>query len=155
MITILRKEGWKLNPNDKVVNSILKRVEANNEECPCSNPGVTHEDRCCPCKEYRENNVCHCTLYVREPNKYILPNRYGANVWLQENLEGGYYTLESDTKYCKEYLRIVGDDCIKAIDPPGGPFLSIGCSVSEGIVIDKIVIEKGKGLVIYLKNEAN
>ena len=35
MIQILRKEGWVLNPNDKVVNAILKRCEANNGECPC------------------------------------------------------------------------------------------------------------------------
>lgn len=27
MVKILRKEGWVLNPNDKVVNSILKRCE--------------------------------------------------------------------------------------------------------------------------------
>lgn len=39
MITILRKEGWVLNPNDKVVNGILKMVERNNGECPCHNEG--------------------------------------------------------------------------------------------------------------------
>lgn len=66
MIQILRKDGWILNPNDKVVNAILKRCELNNGECPCMNPGETHEDRLCPCKEYRENNICHCTLYIRK-----------------------------------------------------------------------------------------
>jgi len=66
MIQILRKEGWILNPNDKVVNAILKRCELNNGECPCINPGKTREDRLCPCKEYRENDVCHCTLYIKE-----------------------------------------------------------------------------------------
>ena len=65
MIQILRKEGWILNPNDKVVNSILKRCELNNGECPCQNPGLTREDRLCPCKEYRENDICHCTLYIK------------------------------------------------------------------------------------------
>jgi len=69
MIQILRKEGWQLNPNDKVVNAIFKRIELNNGECPCDNPGVTHEDRCCPCKEYRENNICHCTLYTLISNE--------------------------------------------------------------------------------------
>ena len=29
MIKILRKEGWKLNDSDKIVNAILKRCEAN------------------------------------------------------------------------------------------------------------------------------
>ncbi len=49
-----------------MVNAILKRCELNNGECPCQNPGETHEDRLCPCKEYRENNICHCTLYVKQ-----------------------------------------------------------------------------------------
>lgn len=66
MIQILRKEGWQLNPNDKVVNAILKRCELNNGECPCDNPGKTREDRLCPCLEYREKDICHCTLYVRK-----------------------------------------------------------------------------------------
>jgi ferredoxin-thioredoxin reductase catalytic subunit len=66
MIQILRKEGWQLNPNDKVVNGILKMVERNNGECPCHNPGETAEDRMCPCKEYRENDTCHCSLYLKK-----------------------------------------------------------------------------------------
>lgn len=66
MAKILRKDGWELNPNDKIVNSILGRIEKNNGECPCVNPGKTLEDRLCPCKEYRENNTCHCGLYVRK-----------------------------------------------------------------------------------------
>jgi ferredoxin-thioredoxin reductase catalytic subunit len=39
MTQIFRKEGWMLNPNDKVVNAILKGVERNNGECPCHNDG--------------------------------------------------------------------------------------------------------------------
>lgn len=65
MVKILRKDGWQLNPNDKIVNAILQRVEKNNGECPCHNPGKTHEERTCPCKEYVENDVCHCSLYVK------------------------------------------------------------------------------------------
>lgn len=71
MIQILRKEGWVLNPNDKVVNAILKRCEANNGECPCQNPGKTREDKLCPCLEYRENNICHCTLYIKDENNSV------------------------------------------------------------------------------------
>ena len=56
MIQILRKEGWQLNPSDKIVNAILKRIEYCDGECPCLNPGKTVEERLCPCKEYRENN---------------------------------------------------------------------------------------------------
>lgn len=62
MIQILRKPGWILNPNDKIVNAILKRCEANNGECPCHNTG---EDKKCPCSDYREKDVCHCSLYIK------------------------------------------------------------------------------------------
>jgi ferredoxin-thioredoxin reductase catalytic subunit len=68
MITNFIKEGWELNPNSKVVNAILKRIDTNDGECPCVNPGKTREDRMCPCKEYRENDICHCGLYVKINN---------------------------------------------------------------------------------------
>lgn len=66
MIKILRKPGWILNPNDKLVNAIIKRCEACEGECPCHNPGETREDRLCPCKEYRENDHCCCKLYIKQ-----------------------------------------------------------------------------------------
>jgi ferredoxin-thioredoxin reductase catalytic subunit len=65
MTKILRKKGWILNPDDKVVNAILLRLDKNQGECPCHNPGKTPEERTCPCKEYVENDVCHCSLYVK------------------------------------------------------------------------------------------
>lgn len=61
MIQILRKEGWELNPNDRIVNAILKRIEKSNGECPCDN---NSEDKHCPCSDYRLNDVCHCNLYL-------------------------------------------------------------------------------------------
>lgn len=63
MIQILRKEGWILNPNDKVVNAILKRCEINDGECPCHNESV---DKHCPCTDYKEKDECHCGLYVKQ-----------------------------------------------------------------------------------------
>lgn len=66
MIQILRKEGWILNPNDKIVNAIIKRCEDCGGECPCANPGETKEDRMCPCKSYRENDKCCCNLYIKQ-----------------------------------------------------------------------------------------
>lgn len=62
MIKILRKKGWILNPNDKIVNAILKRVELNNGECPCQNDS---SDKHCPCTNYRDKNLCHCNLYIK------------------------------------------------------------------------------------------
>lgn len=65
MPVILEKEGWQLNPNEKIVNAVLKRVEKNNGECPCVNPGETREDRLCPCKSYVKDDYCCCKLYIK------------------------------------------------------------------------------------------
>lgn len=62
MIKILRKIGWELNPNDKIINTILSRCEKNGGKCPCHN---TSEDPHCPCTDYRDKDTCHCNLYVR------------------------------------------------------------------------------------------
>ena len=62
MIEILRKEGFILNSNDKIVNSIFKRIKLNNGLCPCDNKS---EDPHCPCSDYREKSICHCGLYVK------------------------------------------------------------------------------------------
>ena len=69
MVLLKRKEGWILNPNDKVVNAIFKRLEVTEGECPCCNPGETKEDRMCPCKEYLENDHCCCKLYIKNDSK--------------------------------------------------------------------------------------
>ena len=65
MVKIFRKVGWELNPNDKVVNAILKRCELNDGECPCCNEGATKELRMCPCDSYRNHDKCCCGLYVK------------------------------------------------------------------------------------------
>ena len=62
MVSILRKEGWILNSNDKVVNSILRMIENNDGKCPCDNKS---RDSHCPCTDYLENDVCHCHLYIK------------------------------------------------------------------------------------------
>ena len=62
MIPILRKEGWELNPNDRILNNILRKIELNNGDCVCYNKGI---DTQCPCSDYRENDICHCSLYVK------------------------------------------------------------------------------------------
>lgn len=63
MIKLYIKEGWQLNPNDKVVSSIIKRVEKNNGNCPCKSEA---RDKKCPCSDYREEDNCHCTLYIKK-----------------------------------------------------------------------------------------
>ncbi len=34
MIRIFRKDGWQLNPNDNIVNAIIRRIENNNRQYP-------------------------------------------------------------------------------------------------------------------------
>ncbi len=59
---ILIKEGWKLNDNEKTVNSIKKAIERNDGLCPCHNDS---EDKHCPCTNYRLKDKCCCSLYVK------------------------------------------------------------------------------------------
>lgn len=59
------KEGWQLNPNEKIVKSITKAIKRNEGKCPC-----VHEESCddfvCPCSDYRFKDKCCCQLYIRE-----------------------------------------------------------------------------------------
>lgn len=61
---ILRKTGWDLNPDDKVVNSIIRALERNGGHCPCKHDEREGHDQC-PCTMYIANNVCYCGLYVK------------------------------------------------------------------------------------------
>jgi ferredoxin-thioredoxin reductase catalytic subunit len=63
---IYRKEGWMLNPNDKVVNGIMKGIARNDGHCPCHNKYSGTDDDICPCKAYREEDFCCCGLYIIE-----------------------------------------------------------------------------------------
>lgn len=63
-IKILRKEDWDLNPNDNVVNGILKALIKNDGHCPCVHPERRGHDQC-PCSEYLQYDNCLCNLYVK------------------------------------------------------------------------------------------
>lgn len=80
-----------------------------------------------------------------------LPNRDRADVYLEN--KGDYWKLEGPSLY-KEYLRIIGNfpNDIEAIDPPGGPFMNIGYTIS-GKKISKFEWEKGIGIKIFLEDE--
>ena len=60
---ILIKDGFVLNPNDKIVSSLTRMIERNNGNCPCS--GNTSEDLHCPCSNLRDHNECTCGLYLK------------------------------------------------------------------------------------------
>lgn len=53
------KEGWQLNPNEKVVNGITKAIKRNNGECPCVHP-ENDGSLTCPCDGYIVRNKCCC-----------------------------------------------------------------------------------------------
>ena len=68
-------------------------------------------------------------------NKIKLYNRDGANLWLEntgeqaaENISIWKLNVDSKHKYCLEYIRVIGNYPyeIEAIDPSGGPMLSLG-----------------------------
>lgn len=66
MVEIYVKEGWQLNPNNKVVNAILKRCELNDGICPCHHEDKLYDGRDlrCPCTDYRYKDECICKLYI-------------------------------------------------------------------------------------------
>lgn len=64
-IKILRKQGWMLNPNDKVVTGILKGLMRCDGHCPCHHPERHGHDEC-PCHEYLAYDNCICGLYIKE-----------------------------------------------------------------------------------------
>lgn len=56
------REGWIINPNEKIVNGIIKGLNRCDGHCPCANDS---EDTLCPCSNMRNHNKCCCKLYIR------------------------------------------------------------------------------------------
>lgn len=91
-------------------------------------------------------------------NKIKLDNRDGVDLYLVP--KDNYYVLDGPDLY-KTYLRIIysgtspEDGQIGAIDPPGGPYMSIGYVLGDK-KISKITFKAGEGTKIYLEdNETN
>jgi len=63
-VRIIRKKGWDLNPDDNVVNGILRALTRCDGHCPCKHPERRGHDQC-PCSEYLEYDNCLCNLYVK------------------------------------------------------------------------------------------
>ncbi len=66
--------------------------------------------------------------------KINLFNRDGANLWLEpekENSDTWKLKVDNNHTYVLEYMRIIGYPEIEAIDPSGGPFISIGDILSD------------------------
>lgn len=69
MIQIMRKEGFILNPNDKVINAILSRCEKNNGICPCHHP-EEEGDLHCSCESYRLKKIPVVAVYILNYDYY-------------------------------------------------------------------------------------
>jgi len=59
----VEKEGFHLNPNEKIVDNITRLIEKNGNKCICDNKS---KDPHCPCTDFRERNICHCKLYIKD-----------------------------------------------------------------------------------------
>ena len=75
-----------------------------------------------------------------------------------EHLEGNDWVLKCTPKYRREHMRFIYEGAIenpiyKAVDPPGGPFISVGDEFSKGTVTG-IRIIKGTGTVLTIENES-
>ena len=78
--------------------------------------------------------------------KIRLPNRDGANLWLEKvkeiepNISEWKLNVDDKHKYCLEYMRFIGNypSEIQAIDPSGGPMLSIADELNDKYKIIKI-----------------
>lgn len=64
-LTIKRKEGFVLNPNDRVVSGILTALVENDGYCPCNQEDVHKENTRCPCINYLTKDKCCCNLYLK------------------------------------------------------------------------------------------
>lgn len=98
---IQRKDGFLLNPDDKVVNGVIKGLNRNNGKCPCYHGDeIPNEDLMCPCKEYRENGNCRCNLYIPQE----IENVVSASVFTEvtNNLEGAKILIDNLQKELNE-----------------------------------------------------
>lgn len=71
--------------------------------------------------------------------KILIPeNREGASLWLEKHKDTWILKVDSEHLYCLEYMKVLGEfDSssigfnIEAIDPSGGPLISLGDVVGD------------------------
>ena len=68
--------------------------------------------------------------------KIKLHNRYHSDIWL-ENIGNNLWYINSKSQEDLNYMRIIyyeDNKSIYAIDPSGGPFLSVGAKIDDYII---------------------
>lgn len=85
-----------------------------------------------------------------------LYNRYNTDTYL-ENIEGNKWLLKTKDKEGFNYMRVGFTDnshnIIEFIDPPGGPFMSIGKNIDNKKITN--IEHEHSGFVITLEDEDN
>lgn len=80
------------------------------------------------------------------PSNITLPNRYGLDIFL-EHLQDGIYLLKGDLNY----LSVIGMNeetkNVVAVDPSGGPFISVGFVPKNGLIVRKISFDNNNNLI--------
>lgn len=85
-------------------------------------------------------------------NKIILPNRDGADLWLEQSIDNPeLWNLKVDDahEYCLKYMRMGGNYDVKKdhsifwneivmVDPAGGPYVEIGDRIGNYIISEFI-----------------
>ena len=93
------------------------------------------------------------TTMKKWENKIPLFNRYGSKVFL-EHKEGNVYYLRGD----EDALMAVGvtfndnPNNLTAVDPVGGPYISVGSEIIKGYIIESIESTK-EGFKIKFKKQ--
>lgn len=85
-----------------------------------------------------------------------LGNRYNAKNFLEKSGDNRYvlrFENDEEGSYCRVGLlegHSWEDNEYFFVDPSGGPFLSIGSEISEGVVINRITSEEEGGKHVYV-----
>jgi hypothetical protein len=78
-------------------------------------------------------------------------NRDGSEVWIEKIGEEGWWQLRMKPDQLFSYTHLLYEDegqGIYAVDPPGGPFLSVGTKIGERYMIEEI---KNTSMGIFLR----
>lgn len=80
-----------------------------------------------------------------------LHNRYNDPIYLIL-VDDNIWELHCDS----QYMRVIGEiDNIIAIDPPGGPMISVGSIIDKNLEIEKIEWKNSKYIVTSKNNTKN
>ena len=85
--------------------------------------------------------------------EFTFGNRYGETIKLV-NIEEDKFKLILPKEF-DDYTRVIinGDTrCIEAVDPPGGPYISVGSKIA-GLVIQKIELINGEFIMKIVEDE--